>query len=688
MAVLKTVTSPRRAKHGRRAFAASVLAVILLTLFPLAVALADEPTANPPERSLDPPLLTHVTLQLKWHHQFQFAGYYAAIEKGFYRDAGLSVTLVEGGLGKKIVDEVLEGRSQYGVSNAETLLYRLQGKPLVALAAIFQHSPLAILAKSGSGISNPQDLVGRSVMMPTDSRVAELLAMFAGEGIGLPQIDPIEGGASVTDYLNPGIDAISAYLTNQPYYLTKNDIPFSVIRPATYGIDFYGDCLFTTEKEIEENPERTAAFRTASLLGWEYAMAHPAEMVDLIRDKYGSKKDRDHLLFEASAIRELMLPGLVEIGHMNPGRWRHMADTFVRLKMAEPVKSLGRFIYTPDPPYDMARVRLVVGITLMAALFTAAIGVALLIFNRRLRSEIRERKRAEREVQEMNRELEDRVSRRTAELMETAGALADTRERVRETEEKLILAEKMETLGDVVATSTHEINTPLGIGMTTASYLGDITNRIEKRYNEGKMARSDFENYLEASVESADIILTNIRQSADLIRSLKVLAVDQCAEERRAFKLREYIEKIIFSLKPKFKGSRHTIGVDCPEALELWSYPGAFFQILSNLVMNSLIHGFEGKEDGAITITARASETSVIITYHDNGRGIAEENIGRLFDSYFTTRRHEGGSGLGTHIIHRLVTDTLAGRIQCESRPGCGATFVITLPAGAPEPLF
>ena len=240
-------------------------------------------TEQTPSKKFSENDLKHVNLQLVWLHQFQFAGYYAALEKGFYREAGFKVTISEGGPGRSPVNEVISGRASYGVGKGEILLHRLHGKPVVAIAVIFQHSAIILLAKKESGIDNPQRMIGRRVMRLKGDDAAEDIAMFRKEGISLEQINIIPSTYDIKDLIDDKVDVFNAYITNEPYFLKVRSIPVSIISPRTYGIDFYGDCLFTSEQELKEHPKQVKAFREASLRGWEYAMAHPEEIVDLIK---------------------------------------------------------------------------------------------------------------------------------------------------------------------------------------------------------------------------------------------------------------------------------------------------------------------------------------------------------------------------------------------------------------------
>lgn len=385
------------------------------------------------------PPLDHVRLQLRWHHQFQFAGYYAAIAKGYYRDAGLEVTLLEGGRGANTIENVTAGLAEYGVTNAEILLHRLHGEPLVVMAAIFQHSPLVFLTRNSSQITSPQNLSGKRVKMSKATRDVELQATLRNEGISLDDIVLLEDIATSEDYLAPNIDAIAAYSTNQPFFLKQLNIPFTLIKPSTYGVDFYGDCLFTSEKELKEHPERVEAFRRASLKGWEYALQHPGEIIELLFSQYNTKKSREHLLYEAESMRELILPDLIEMGHMNPGRWQHIAEIFVRHGMAKPGYSLDGFLYTAEQnrpnlwTFKWFRI-LVAGLVIMG-LFS----LILLFTSRRLRREIAERRQTELALQHSEQQLLGYV-RQTEQFSLSAAAILSIKD------EKVLVREICRTI--------------------------------------------------------------------------------------------------------------------------------------------------------------------------------------------------------------------------------------------------
>jgi len=292
------------------------------------------------------PGLDKVTLRLKWLHQFQFAGYYAAIDQGYYRNAGLEVELIEDNGEEESVQTVTSNRAQFGIGGTELLLHRARGTPIVALAAIFQHSPLVFLVPKGSVITNIHQLAGKRVMLEKHS--AELLAYLRAEGLTMEDLEILPHSYGVNELLEGKADAISAYLTDEPFNIVAKNLDYSVFMPQSSGIDFYCDILFTSEEQIKNHPQRVKAFLEASKKGWEYALEHPEEIADLILSRYSKRHSREHLLFEAEKTKTLIRPDVVEIGYMNIGRWQHIADKYHELGMLPADVSLDGFIYSPD----------------------------------------------------------------------------------------------------------------------------------------------------------------------------------------------------------------------------------------------------------------------------------------------------------------------------------------------------
>lgn len=322
------------------------LPFVLATLV-LLFAAATQPALAKPVGSLEP-----VTLQLKWKHQFQFAGYYAAVQQGYYREAGLDVTIREAQAGEEPVDTVLAGRAQYGVGTTDLLLKRHQGAPVVVLGVIFQHSPLGLVARVESGIRNLHDLVGKRVALEPHS--AELLALLQRERISAAQLQLVQHSFNTSDLVTGTVDAMSVYTTDELFALHQAGIEYRLFEPGSAGIDFYGDNLFTTREELQRHPQRVAAFYRASMRGWAYAMSHTNEMVELILERYSDRHSREHLLFEAREMQRLIQPQLIEPGYMHEGRWRHVADTYARFGMLPADVPLDDFLYQPQRGQDLA----------------------------------------------------------------------------------------------------------------------------------------------------------------------------------------------------------------------------------------------------------------------------------------------------------------------------------------------
>ncbi|MGH8028952.1 MAG: sensor histidine kinase, partial [Arenimonas sp.] len=295
--------------------------------------------------------------------------------------------------------------------------------------------------------------------------------------------------------------------------------------------------------------------------------------------------------------------------------------------------------------------------------------------------DITEFKTHEVELERLNAELETRVRDRTADLHRTNRELHKSIDDLHQAQEQLVNSEKMAALGGLVAGVAHEINTPLGIGVTAASHLEQETKRLGMQLEEGTLTKEGLAAFRQLALESAQLILRNLMRADKLVRSFKQVAVDQSNEDRRKIDLAVYMQEILTALAPALKKTPFRIHADCPEGLVIDTYPGAIYQVVANLVMNSLIHGFRERPEGRIDLDARREGEEVVIDYRDDGRGMADDVRKRIFEPFFTTRRGEGGSGLGLHIVWNLATQRLGGSITCDSEPEHGTHFQLRIPA-------
>lgn len=289
----------------------------------------------------------------------------------------------------------------------------------------------------------------------------------------------------------------------------------------------------------------------------------------------------------------------------------------------------------------------------------------------------------EQSLREVNATLEQRVSQRTAELEASNAKLTHTVAELSKAQNHLVQTEKMAALGGLVAGVAHEINTPVGISVTAASHLVEEVRILNRRFQAGTLTRADMETFAATATESSALILTNLQRAAELIKSFKQVAVDQSGGHYRRFNLKDYLQEVIRSLSPQFRRTGYDISLSCPDPLFLFGDPGDFSQIITNLVMNSLAHGFEGLDAGHIRIDVGESGADLLLRYSDDGRGIAPEHLSHIFEPFYTTKRGKGGSGLGLHVIYNIVSQGLGGSITCSSTPGQGVLFEIRIPRSA-----
>jgi len=293
------------------------------------------------------------------------------------------------------------------------------------------------------------------------------------------------------------------------------------------------------------------------------------------------------------------------------------------------------------------------------------------------------------QLRQFNETLESRIEARTAQLNERNSALNEALAKLTDTQSQLVQSEKLAALGGLVAGVAHEINTPLGIAVTAASAVEVEAKQTAMQFRANTLSRSAMTSFLEMAEQGSNLIMKNLYRAVELVRSFKQVAVDQSSEQRREIELKDYFQQVLISLNPALKRTHHKISLVCPETLMLDTYPGALYQILVNLVMNSLVHGFAGIDNGVIeihcSVLTERDSTGVIkrqieIRYLDNGCGMSAEVKRQVFDPFFTTRRGQGGSGLGMHITWNLATRLLQGSLRCESTPGAGVLFILVLP--------
>jgi len=288
------------------------------------------------------------------------------------------------------------------------------------------------------------------------------------------------------------------------------------------------------------------------------------------------------------------------------------------------------------------------------------------------------------ELKNLNLHLENKVDKRTLALLKTNRKLKETLLHLKTTKNDLISAEKMASLGELVSSLTHEIQTPLGVSIISASHMNDLTKTMNKLYLGQELSESEFEEFLLDIEEMSKMLSINLNNTKDLLNSFKNIAVDQVLEETREFYIEQYIHEILLALKSKIKSTNIVVEVNCYAQIMINSYPGYLSQILTNLINNSLLHGFNEKEEGLISINVKELDSFIELIYTDNGKGIPNEITDNIFTQYFTTKRGSGGTGLGLYIIKQIIMDKLQGTITMDDSSNEGVRFVICIPKTAP----
>ena len=278
-----------------------------------------------------------------------------------------------------------------------------------------------------------------------------------------------------------------------------------------------------------------------------------------------------------------------------------------------------------------------------------------------------------RQENENRQYIEDELRKRNTEL-------ARNMEMLNLIKDQLVESERMASLGGLVAGIAHDVNTPIGVSVTAASYLNERLVSLRAAFDDKTLSNKSMNAFIDEAEQASTLLLSNLNRASDLIASFKQVAVDQTSEAERLFNLNSYLHEILQSLKPTFKNTRHQVNIQCPADLEILCAPGVIAQIVTNMMINSLMHGFEHIEEGHISLAVSRDGGHIVMEYQDDGKGMSKEALTHLFDAFYTTRRNQGGSGLGTHIVFNLVTRTLDGSIEAFSEPEKGLRYVIRFP--------
>ncbi|MEG3638818.1 ABC transporter substrate-binding protein [Magnetococcus sp. PR-3] len=570
-------------------------------------------TASAQEKGME-----SITLQLKWKHQFQFAGYYAAIHKGFFQDEGLDVALRVPKAGEDPAQLVATGTGEYGIGTSELVVSRNKGLPVVALAAVYQHSPYAIASLKSSSIKSVHDLAGKRIML--EPQAAEVWAYMRNEGIPTSTLQLEEHTFNTESLISGKVDAMTVYETDEPYTLEKKNIPYNLFSARSAGIDFYGDVLFTTQNEIDEHPERVAAFLRASRRGWHYALSHIKEVSGWIYEHYSQRKTVDQLLFEAKHGIALIRPDLVEWGYMSPGRWQHIAQTYHKLGMLSDDWSLKGFIYDPKPQTtDLSHLYQLLSMSLLALIVVAGIGGRFYVLSKRLHLEVQKRQEAETQAQQ---------------------ALEEER--------------------NLLAIMAHDFRGPINL-ISASSQLIEVSPCGTTPIATRELLK------IKGAIQSLDTLINSC------------LTWDRMEGAYQG----DYEDLELIPLIQEVVNNHQEMDPDRPivtryldENIRIYGSPTLLAIALGNLLDNARKYGPIGAQ---IELKLHRVTDKVEIRVVDHGPGLPPDQLTQVFKKYYrsTPKTSGSGSGIGLNAV-RQIAQAHQGTARAEA--GSGGCFVITLP--------
>lgn len=621
-----------------------------------------------------------VTLQLQWKHQFQFAGYYAAIEKGFYREAGLDVRLLELNEQENPVSSVVSGKAQFGSGSTSILYWQNKKNPLVVLASIFQHSARTIIVTEKSGIRHVKDLKNHRVAM--EPNCLELDAFLKSEGVQMDSSAMNFKTDNIQKLIDGQVDAVSGYTSNEPARIEDAGLEYRLLSPVMSGIDFYGDLLYTSKAYLLKNPTLVANFRKASLQGWTYAMDHPEEIVDLIYNKYSQVHSKNDLLQEAEHMKPLIMQKVVEIGYSNPIRWGHILEFSQSLGLVDKSIKMKGLLYsnyeqrTNEIPWKM------IGIIVLILLFTSTLLTIYYRIIHKLRAEIDIRQHIQEElslslktIQELNSTLEERIQHRTMELAKTNEDLLKEIEERTQAEIEMNIARQEAVKANVAKSEflsrmSHELRTPMNsiLGFAQLLVMGDL-NASQKK-SVGHIMRSG-KHLLDLINEVLDISRI---EAGRLALSVESVSLNELLIEMTDVVRQTAVEK--------------KIQVEMPEMTESELFIHADRQRLKQVLLNILNNAVKyNKVEGTVQIRTETrfnteGREMVRVSVTDTGLGISPSDLNRIFTPFERIGADNSpveGTGLGLSVVKKLM-DAMGGSVGVESVLNQGSTFWFEMP--------
>ena len=570
--------------------------------------------------------LENISIQLKWFNQYQFAGIYIAKEKGFYEEEGLNVEIKERDPKKNNVLQVIEGESEYGVAESVILRYRAEGHKVKVIATIFQHNALVLISKKGSGILSPYEMKGKKIAFQEgldDSIISGLLTfahMGTNEYIKMPK------DYSHMDFVNDKVDITEAYISDQPYWLKeKYGIDVNIIDPKNYGMNFYGDLIFTTEEEAEKHPLRVKKFKEATLRGWKYALEHQDEAIKIILDKYNTRDLKyEQLQYEARVTKNLIASDYIPLGDVRKERFEMLTRLYQGkgISSAELHKAVDTIIYNPDVKENVFLEYLyyIISIAVSSLLL-----ILFLFFNNR----------------RLHYLVKAEVQKNQAQNMQ------------------MFHQSRLAQMGEMLSMIAHQWRQPLAAIAATSI---DMQLKIElETFDLNKESeRVSCISYFTKGLGKIDMFTNSLSTTIDDFRNFQ-----NPNKKLSSGTICDTIESALKIIKPMLESQNIIIEEKYDEPKEIEFFANEMAQVLLNILKNAL-DNFKEKAslNPKIVIKSKNMLSGVVIEICDNGGGIPDAIIDKIFDPYFSTKNEKNGTGLGLYMSKIIIEDHHSGKLK------------------------
>lgn len=589
--------------------------------------------------------LTKVTIQLSWFDQFQFAGYYMAKEQGFYKDAGLDVQILPFSLGMNIPKMVNDGDVDFAIGRENLILEKAKYPKIIALAAIFQATPLVLLTTKDSGIDIFKKFENKKLMRTKDDgSEVSLKAMLSASKIDLKSITQVEHSHNIYDLIEKRVDIISAYTSKAPYILQKEQIKYNIFYPKDYGFDMYSDFLITNIDKYNNDYNVVEKFKKASLKGWEYAYNNIEKSVDIIFEKYNTQNiSKDELIFEANELKKLSYLNNNKLGDIKQEKVQRIYDLYNVMGYINSEFKIDNFIgydkksrlekwlYSKfEEHFNLAFLwKLILIIFIITAIFVYR-QYFIIKLNKRLKNLVNIKTNR---LKIMNKKLATRIKKELDKHQEKDRILAQQ--------------QKMVAMGQMIENIAHQWRQPLSVISTSASGL-----KLKKQLN--ILEDEDFIKSIEQIVDTAKYL-------SDTIDDFRYFFKPQ--KDKTKFSLVKNIEKSLSFLETVLKENSIKVEFEY-EDIDITAYETELMQVFINIISNSKDAFIEKKiKDRVIFISIKNFPNRILIEIKDNAGGVEDDILDKVFEPYFTTKHQYSGTGIGLYMSNQIIKTHLNGDI-------------------------